>query len=81
MKTLAFVILTASLAVPALAASGADGGQASKPKKERQICRQDEDTTSRMGSKRVCKTAAEWRVLDHGGSTADLAKAGAAAGQ
>lgn len=74
MKTLAFVILTASLAAPALAA---DADQAPKPKKERLICRNDEDSTSRMGAKRICKTATEWRVLDHGGSTADLAKAGA----
>lgn len=28
---------------------------------ERRICRRIDDTTSRMGSRRVCKTAREWR--------------------
>lgn len=31
---------------------------------ERRICRRIDDTTSRMGSRRVCKTAREWRDYD-----------------
>lgn len=33
-------------------------------KPERKICKRTQDTGSRMGSARVCKTAAEWRGED-----------------
>ena len=42
------------------AAEAAGAGEAGK---EKLICKRTETTRSRMGSKRVCKTAAQWR--DH----------------
>jgi hypothetical protein len=35
---------------------------ASEPKKERKICRRDHATESRLGSRRICKTEAQWRA-------------------
>ena len=55
MKTLALMLLTLSLAAPAVAADKA--GEA-KPKKGK-ICKTYRDTGSRM-SKRVCQTATDW---------------------
>ncbi|MCR5870299.1 MULTISPECIES: hypothetical protein [unclassified Sphingomonas] len=37
---------------------------APKPTKEPKICRIDEETGSRMGVRKICKTAAEWRALE-----------------
>lgn len=39
------------------------------PKEERKICKRDIDSASRMGSKRICLTAAEWKARDGGFST------------
>ena len=49
-----------------LAASPSDEPKApkAKPAKEPKICRVDEDTGSRMGVRKICKTAAEWRALE-----------------
>lgn len=33
-----------------------------EPKEERKVCRRIEQTASRMGSGRVCKTASQWRL-------------------
>ncbi|NML06856.1 hypothetical protein [Sphingomonas sp. G-3-2-10] len=38
--------------------------QAVNPPEERKICKRTQDTGSRMGSKRICKTAAEWRAME-----------------
>ncbi len=37
---------------------------APKPTKEPKICRVDEETGSRMGVRKICKTAAQWRALE-----------------
>ncbi len=37
---------------------------APKPTKEPKICRIDEETGSRMGTRKICKTAAQWRALE-----------------
>ena len=34
---------------------------AEAPKVEKKICKRDQATESRMGSKRICLTAAEWK--------------------
>jgi len=61
MRKLAFAILAAALAVPAMAASdtATEASKPEKPKKEKKICKHVATTESRMGDT-VCKTAAEW---------------------
>ncbi len=59
----ALVAATPALAqiVPADQATSAQ-----KPKDpNRIICERDEETGSRLGAKRVCKTAAQWDALRH----------------
>ena len=46
----------AAVAVPAPAAPAAEA-----PKEERKICKREMDSTSRMGGKKICLTAAEWK--------------------
>jgi len=71
-----------AMAYPAVAAgtqaqatAATDGGgstaAAVQPKKERKICKTLELTESRMGSPRVCKTAAEWREDQQNGNGLD----------
>ena len=36
------------------------------PKEEKKICKREEATESRLGSKRVCLTAAQWRARQTG---------------
>lgn len=36
---------------------------------ERKICRTEQATYSRLASKRICRTAAEWKVIDSGTSS------------
>ena len=36
------------------------------PKEERKICKREMATESRMGSKRICLTAAEWKARSDG---------------
>lgn len=36
------------------------------PKEEKKICKRETATESRMGSKRICLTAAEWKARDTG---------------
>ena len=43
-----------------------DPAPAEASKEERKICKREMDTTSRMGSKRVCLTAAQWKARDGG---------------
>ena len=35
-------------------------------KAEKKICRREESTESRLGAKRICLTAEEWRARDSG---------------
>lgn len=48
----------------ALATGGAAAADEGKPeaKKERKICREDPQTASRLGARKICKTAAEWKA-------------------
>ena len=39
----------------------APAATAEAPKEEKKICKREMATESRMGSKRICLTAAEWR--------------------
>ena len=57
MKPIAFVLLTAALAMPAAAGTGSREG--AKPKKVKLVCKRVERTASRMAD-RVCRTEAEW---------------------
>ena len=57
--TMTFALLLAALA--AAPADAAASGQPQEQKKDRLICKRDDATESRLGSKRICKTAAQWR--------------------
>jgi len=35
------------------------------PADDKKVCRAQVDTGSRLGKRRVCRTAAEWRALDN----------------
>jgi hypothetical protein len=68
MRSLPLVLAAFALA-PAAAAQTAPAdpaaAQAEAPaKKERKICRYEQATESRLGGKRICKTAAEWKAQD-----------------
>lgn len=73
----ALFLLAAAIAVPAAAAApdvpapAAPAEQAAeqKPKKakEKKICRQNQESTSRMGAGRLCLTAAQWAERDRTG--------------
>ncbi len=45
-------------------------GAEDKPVKERKVCRSEVDTGSRLGKRQVCRTAAEWQVIDDANSEA-----------
>lgn len=65
MNLVAFLLLAAfsgPSAAPEVA--GAD----EKPKKERMICKRIDASESRMASKRICKTAKEWKGVQSDGS-------------
>lgn len=80
MKTLALTLSALIVAAPAFAQGGATpGGSLSSQARnvpegssepgvdengERRICRRIDDTSSRMASRRVCKTAREWREYE-----------------
>ncbi|MDR6852268.1 putative secreted protein [Sphingomonas sp. BE123] len=55
-----------AIALALIAAPAGQEPQAPKPKptKEPKICRVDEETGSRMGVRKICRTAAEWRALE-----------------
>ncbi len=55
---LAAVACAGLLATPAVAQEATDA----PPKKERKICKRLEQTATRMGSQRICKTAAQWEA-------------------
>ena len=55
------------------------GPVAAKPSKaERKVCRNYQDSSSRMGAKKVCRTAAEWQAMEARGEreTVDLKRSG-----
>jgi hypothetical protein len=64
------LFLLAAIAEPAAAQDGAS--TQAEAKKERKICKRYEASETRMGSKRICRTAKEWREAEsaEGGSEA-----------
>ena len=67
-KLMAASILTASFAFApaALAAeTAAPGAPVAAPVEEKEICRKVEVTGSRLGSKKICKTKAQWQAIDN----------------
>jgi hypothetical protein len=81
LKTVCVVALLA-IASPSLAQSNtSDAAPAPKPKKERQECRDNGYTGSRMATSRTCHTKAEWAAIDQQSSvdtqrTVDAARSG-----
>jgi len=65
MITLLSVLLLAS-ETPAAVAPSTDATASEAPKEERKICRRETATESRLGSKKVCLTAAQWKARDTG---------------
>ena len=53
------LLLAGTLTAPAASAGPA---VSAAPAAEKKICRRTRKTESRMGSKRVCKTAEQWRA-------------------
>ena len=69
----ALILAAAAPAVPTAAlasgqeqqnASGSSGGSAEPAKAERKICKNFPDTVSRMRTKRLCLTQAQWREFE-----------------
>ena len=65
MITLLSVLLLAS-ETPAAAVPPTEATVAEAPKEERKICKRETATESRLGSKKVCLTAAQWKARDTG---------------
>lgn len=66
MITLLSVLLLASETPAAVAPAPEAPVAAEASKAERKICKREGSTESRLGSKRICLTAAEWRARDTG---------------
>jgi hypothetical protein len=66
MKTIVAALISIALASPAFAGDPPAAGTAKKPeqKKERKICRDVQETGSRMGNLKMCMSAAAWREHD-----------------
>jgi hypothetical protein len=52
-----------SSATPATPANTAPAAQTSPPSSEKMVCRAQTNLGSRLGKRRVCRTAAEWEVM------------------
>lgn len=71
----ALFLLAAAIAVPAAAAAPDAPATAAEPAaekkqkkvKEKKICRENQESTSRMGAGRLCLTAAQWAERDRTG--------------
>ena len=61
-------MLTLALLLAAQAANHSGHAPTTAPtppaKAEKKVCKKFEDTASRLGSKRVCRTAAEWAAME-----------------
>ena len=65
LSVLLFASDTAATAVqPEATAPAAVEAGKDQAKEERKICKREDDTTSRMGSKRICLTASQWRARE-----------------
>lgn len=60
------LVAAPSATATASAATSASPVQPTAPKEEKKICKRDDDTTSRLGAKRICLTASEWRDRQDG---------------
>jgi hypothetical protein len=56
--------ITATSSTTAATTSQDASATADAPKDEKKICKREQDSTSRMGSKRVCMTAEQWKKRD-----------------
>jgi hypothetical protein len=65
--TIALTATTPAAVAAATPAPQAASVTATAPAEEKKICRRIEASESRLGAKRVCKTAADWK-LDQEGS-------------
>ena len=65
MITLLSALLLAS-DTPAAVAPATDATAAEAPKEEKKICKREASTESRLGAKKVCLTAAQWKARDTG---------------
>ena len=68
MMTFTALLLLAFVSEPTAAGgnSGAAAVAQAQPKQEKKICKRFDASESRLGSKRICKTAAEWLVTQDG---------------
>jgi hypothetical protein len=66
MITLLSVLLLASETPAAVNPASETPIAAEATKAERKICKREGSTESRLGSKRICLTAAEWKARDTG---------------
>lgn len=73
MRLVCSMVLVVGLAIPATAQGNrlsptpiaADGSAtAAKDKKDKLVCQTQEATGSRLGKKKVCRTAAEWAEIN-----------------
>jgi len=53
-------LLAAIAAISLAGGTGIAQEKPAKPAKEKKICRGEQDSTSRIAKKRICKTKAEW---------------------
>ena len=65
MITLLSVLLLTSEA-PATLAPSTDATATEASKEEKKICKREAATESRLGAKKVCLTAAQWKARDTG---------------
>ncbi|MGH6706057.1 MAG: hypothetical protein ACREB1_04535 [Sphingomicrobium sp.] len=57
------LLLLADLPTNSVSASSTTpAAQKETPKEERKICKREDSTESRLGGKRICMTAEEWKV-------------------
>ena len=61
-----------SAAATTQASTPAAAVEAQAPKEEKKICKREAATESRLGAKKVCLTAAQWRARDNGDATRGL---------
>ena len=70
----AFSLALPALAVPTMAAAEESAAPAEQPAKPpRKICRSEPSATgSNRPGKRICRTAAEWKMIDRGEADLDM---------
>ena len=74
MNFVAVLLLLAS-ADPSGAPASGNAATEAKPKAEKKICKRIEASESRMASKRICKTAREWKAAQYDTDEAGIERA------